>query len=82
VSVVKTEKETWLKFECGREDRWTREIGPFEFLQVTYDSLQDFEGKVIACYGDHDWWVQTPYAEAWGIEKGPWSDIIIWGEGK
>lgn len=29
-----------VRFECGKEDRWSREYGPFDFVQLTYMELR------------------------------------------
>lgn len=31
---------TYVRFECGREDRMSKDYGPFEYVQLTYNVLR------------------------------------------
>jgi hypothetical protein len=64
---------TFVRFECGGEDRMGPDLGPFEFVQLTYCDLRvqspedDFD-RTIAAYHD-GWWVDG--------EDRRWSDVVI-----
>jgi hypothetical protein len=72
-----------LRFECGREDRVSREVGPLEWVQITYNTIRVLDAGDILAAQDAigEWWIapETPAVAKLveGIESGPWSDIII-----
>lgn len=39
-ALAKTKYGTFIRLECGKEDRVSKEYGPFPFTQLTYDSLR------------------------------------------
>lgn len=60
-----------VRFECGREDKISKEYGPYEFVQLTYSSLRDENGVFLA-YLDmkHDvWYPQVKSEEESGAER-------------
>jgi hypothetical protein len=70
-----------LRFECGREDRIGRLHGPFEFVQLTYNSLRvGPDGHFFASYHEGDWGFddEAPRHGVKPEEMGEkWSDIVI-----
>lgn len=59
-----------IRFECGSEDRMGEEIGPFDYVQATYDALNaspDSETR-LADFVD-GWWI-TP-------DGARWSDFVM-----
>lgn len=62
-----------IRFECGQEDRVGEDLGPFEFLQMTYGDLRvGPTGDEVLAYFDNGWWITT--------DGQRWSDFVIWGE--
>jgi hypothetical protein len=65
----------FIRFECGKEDRIGPELGPYEFIQITYDCIRAFApGKPddeidVAHLGKDGHWI---------TEDGQrWSDFIV-----
>lgn len=70
----------YFRLECGREDRMSEPIGPFDdFLQLTYTDLRvGPDGKEVAHFGrDGDWHLKD---KEFGDPGERWSDIVIWAE--
>lgn len=54
-----------IRFECGQEDRWSEEFGPFEYVQATYGELNASpDGKTRLADFVSGWWV-TPDGQQW-----------------
>ena len=62
-----------IRFECGLEDRWSPDYGPFDYAQITYDTLRvGPDGADFAFYDpEKGEWTQGDSSE-W------YSDIVIW----
>lgn len=63
-----------VRFECGREDRMGEALGPFHFVQITYEDLRvaddaDPDGNRILAQCDGDWITL--------VDKQVWSDVVI-----
>ena len=75
-------KNTYVRFERGRDGVIGPTLGPFDFVQVTYgEELRDDQGCVIAEYGtddgnNFDWWL-TDRAQQVGFDNN-YSDFIIY----
>lgn len=66
---------SYIRFECGREDRFSDNHGPFEFVQATYGTIRvgpDGE-RDIAHFADGLWHTEDGHA---------WSDFVIYSEAK
>lgn len=67
-------RDVMIHFECGREDRWSEDLGPFPFVQMTYNVLRvghDGERELAHYDVEKDDWID---------EQGvAWSDVIICG---
>lgn len=65
--------KTYVRFEYGSEDRMSEDLGPFSFVQVTYDSLEaakdDDTSVELAFY----------YDGIWHHDGEAYSDIVIFG---
>jgi hypothetical protein len=70
-----TKQGVMVRFECGQEDRWSEEYGPFEFVQLTYGELRTGpDGESFAYYEKGEWKII-------GDDSGVWySDVIVWTE--
>lgn len=65
---------TYVRFERCQQDRVSKEMGPFPFVQLTYDLLRvGPEGEEIASFTS-GFWTRVGYAEE------PWSDVIIYAK--
>ena len=70
--------QIYVRFECGREERMMEKgLGPFEFVQMTYDELRiSPNGDPFAYFGkDGDWHLVDET-----ISNEPWSDFVIYSE--
>lgn len=66
-----------IRFECGQEDRVSSDYGPFEFVQLTYESLRiGPDGEQFATYCHGNWRLDDGRYRPG--EAGPWSDVIIY----
>lgn len=75
-SIFKKEdpRKTYIRFECGSEDRESVCMGPYEFVQITYHELRDEKGETIASMdSDARWFLYKEDAT-----KEWWSDIVIY----
>lgn len=65
---------TYVRFEMGQEDRVGEDLGPFPFVQLTYEALRvGPEGDDLAFYDGH----------VWKLKDGTvWTDVVIFGESK
>lgn len=66
--------QVMIRFECGSEDRVSKEYGPFEFAQLTYNGLR------VGPNGE-DFAVYDREADVWLPESEPltwYSDAVIW----
>lgn len=73
-SVFKKEKkehQTYVRFECGCEERVGPTLGPFEFVQMTYGELRGPYGETLARLDAESRW-HTAGSSQW------WSDVIIY----
>lgn len=65
-----------VKFECGMEDRESEGFGPYDWVQLTYNSLRvsNPEDKELALFDD-GYWILTDLA---GKHAGQYfSDVVI-----
>lgn len=71
--------QIYIKPECGREDRMGEEIGPFEYVQITYSKLYGPDGEPIAgqLHSDDDEWSLD---DKHGDSSQVWSDIVIYAK--
>ncbi len=59
-----------VRFECGQEDRQREPMGPYEWVQMTYELLRvSPDGEEIGWFEDDVWKVKG--------EKGWYSDVVI-----
>ncbi|MBD2745814.1 hypothetical protein IC232_03795 [Microvirga sp. BT688] len=74
-AAAESKPPTYIRFECGREDRFSENHGPFGFVQATYGTIRvgpDGE-REIAQFADG----------LWHTEDGQtWSDFVIYSEAK
>lgn len=61
----------FVRYECGSEDRMSREYGPYEYVQLTYNDLTTLEGELLASLDLDGYWY--PVAEH-GVH---YSDVVI-----
>ena len=76
-------KNIYVKFECGMEDRESKEYGPFEWVQLTYRYIRiPPNGDHFAQYDDRasEWWIDPDESKIGDPEdvKQWWSDVIIY----
>ena len=75
---------TYIRFELGQEDRSSFDIGPFRFIQCTYDTLRaertNGEEVELASRDDADgyWHVAPSFLSETGEESDHYSDFIIY----
>ncbi|QRM35001.1 hypothetical protein [Microvirga sp. VF16] len=64
---------SFIRFECGREDRFSENHGPFEFVQATYGTIRvDPDGdREIAHFKDGLWHTEDGQA---------WTDFVMFSE--
>jgi hypothetical protein len=68
-------KNVCLRFECGKEDRWSEKLGPFHFVQLTYEALRVADdgdpdaGRVLAMHVGGEWVTLA--------DDQFWSDVVI-----
>jgi hypothetical protein len=70
---------TMIRFECGQEDRISDEFGPFDFVQLTYNTLRvSPNGDELAHYADtpNEWRLWEHADQNW------YSDVIIYDAGE
>ena len=71
-------KNTFVRFEYGVEDQLTLDIGPYDYIQITYSWLRDDEGEDIAVIDlKGNWYLVPKMAKKYNCKEGPWSDVII-----
>jgi hypothetical protein len=59
-----------VRFECGCEDRMGEDLGPFEYVQATYDALTASpDGSIILAEYSGGWWVTQ--------DGQRWSDFVV-----
>jgi hypothetical protein len=64
---------SFIRFECGREDRFSENHGPFEFVQATYGTIR------VGPDGDRE--IAHFKGGFWHTEDGQiWSDFVIFSE--
>lgn len=65
---------TFIRFEHIPEGRMSEDLGPVEWVQLTYDELRvSPDGESYAIYHDGYWWpVNEP--------EVPYTDVVIWGK--
>ncbi|WP_262030231.1 hypothetical protein [Microvirga sp. Mcv34] len=71
---AETKPNSFIRFECGREDRFSENHGPFEFVQATYGAIR------VGPDGDRE---IAHFREdgLWHTEDGQtWSDFVIFSE--
>ena len=84
---MKRSAKVYVRFERGRDDVVGPTLGPYEYVQVTYQLLRNDQGREIAVYDGDDWnLVDFVVHEDGKIElvKKPgefYSDFIIYTEG-
>ncbi|WP_114944329.1 hypothetical protein [Microvirga calopogonii] len=67
---------SFIRFECGREDRFSEDHGPFEFVQATYGTIR------VGPDGDREI-AQFKEDGLWHTEDGQtWSDFVIFAENR
>ena len=63
-----------VRFECGKEDRMGEKLGPFHYVQMTYEEMRvaddtdDNADRVLATIVDGDWIAEDGQS---------WSDVVI-----
>ena len=67
----KPTKTVKVRFEDPRTDRISEPIGPFEWVQLTYDMLRDDKDNILAFYRE-----SSVTGENWIYDGYWWSDII------
>lgn len=69
-------KGTYIRFENGQEDRIGKDLGPFEWVQITYSIIRtDQDGDDLAFQNEDDFWILVDEPEQL------WSDVIIYCKG-
>lgn len=66
--------QVMIRFECGSEERFSQEFGPFEFVQLTYLELRvGPDGDTFAVYDeDRNRWVLND------DDLDTYSDVVIY----
>jgi hypothetical protein len=67
----------YIRFEYGQEDRQSKDFGPYEFIQQTYEAM-----RVEPVGGDGNADEQLAYVsgDLWLVDGVTYSDFIIWGD--
>ena len=75
LAAAESKPHTFIRFECGREDRFSENQGPFEFVQATYGVIR------VGPDGDRE---IAHFADGlWHTEDGQtWSDFVIVSEAR
>lgn len=81
-------KDVYVRFECGQEDRISKEYGPFPFAQLTYETLRvGPDGEHLAVWLDElQEWIplpENPHYMGNTAFAGPkvwYSDVVIYAE--
>jgi hypothetical protein len=67
-----------VRFECGSEDRWTEDFGPFDYIQMTYTLLCGYNED------DHDHYETEigsmgteKFSDMWLVGGDEYSDMIM-----
>lgn len=83
-------QNTYVRFGRPRDDVDGPVLGPFAFVELTYDTLRGPDGETLAMYShEHaDWFIGSAVAEccpgsAWSVVSPnvmsePFSDIVIY----
>ncbi len=68
--------KVFIRFECGSEDRIGRELGPYPWIQVTYDAIRVGEdGDTYLAHIDGDGRWVTADGQWWSdFVIGPWKE--------
>lgn len=82
-------KNTFFHLECGSEDRFSLTYGPFEFVQLTYDSLRvGPDGDEVGYFKDGFWYFhpnieslsgKNIFGGTPGTKDDRYSDVVIFG---
>ncbi len=67
-------KNTYVRFENGQEDKIGQNLGPFEWVQITYCELRA-DDVDLAFQNKDGLWVLVSIDEPDQL----WSDVIIYG---
>lgn len=69
---------TFIRLENYPDDRQSKEYGPFEYAQLTYDVLRVDDGETFAEYTAN----HRSQPRYWYLPDSdePWSDIIIYAK--
>lgn len=60
----------WVTFVCGQENRFSPTLGPYPFVQLTYDTVRVGEnGETELAVFKDGWWVTE--------DSQRWSDVIV-----
>jgi hypothetical protein len=78
-----------MRFECGAEDRMSKDYGPFDYLQFVYTTITSTDGVEIAYYDTVLGWrfvddlgrVEKITGVAIDLDDAfrSWSDVVVWG---
>lgn len=66
--------DVFIRFELPREDAIGPTLGPYPYVQLTYEMLTvGPDGEELAHYDGSEWWLL-------GSERGHYSDIVVYAE--
>jgi hypothetical protein len=66
----------YLTFSRGRDDKEGPILGPFDWVQLTYDEIRvSPNGDPVALFDEGDWHLYGDTNS--GLDREPWSDVVI-----
>lgn len=63
-----------IRFECGQEERMGEPLGPFDYVQITYEAIRVEDqsapgGERVLAQCVNGWWIDA--------EGQRWSDVVL-----
>lgn len=72
---------TYVRFECGQEDRMGEDLGPFTWVQLTYTTIRAGHITSHGTEGEYDLAHYDKQEKMWiDIVGNKWSDVVIYGQ--
>lgn len=63
-------KNVMIRFERSAEDRFSENMGPYEYVQLTYGSIDIGDGNILAGLNENGMWTTV-------ADGAEWSDVVI-----